>query len=199
MLPPPGPGFLGERVSRHVSVGRVTRPSCGRQLWGGPAVWSMSHHRRILLPRVYSTTASALWLEFWGRAAWQAAPSSAVCQYACHQLLPWLRATFATVPDAVLPGSDQWPWSTAPATGSVGRLGRYSASDPWGVPLLPSVHVRVRPTWRLFTGVRAVCGMRVLLVVASLPLFPPALIFFSFLFLFVLYLFYFFLLFFGFF
>ena len=31
------------------------------------------------------------------------------------------------------PGSDQWPWSTAPATGPVGRLCRSSASDPWGV------------------------------------------------------------------
>ena len=41
--------------------------------------------------------------------------------------------TFAMVPDAAWPGSDQWPWSTAPATGPVGRLGRPSASDPWGV------------------------------------------------------------------
>ena len=37
------------------------------------------------------------------------------------------------VPDAACPGSDQWPWSTAPATGPVGRLGRPSASNPWGV------------------------------------------------------------------
>ena len=37
------------------------------------------------------------------------------------------------VPDAAWPGSDQWPWSTAPATGPVGRLGRPSAFDPWGV------------------------------------------------------------------
>ena len=37
------------------------------------------------------------------------------------------------VPDAAWPGSDQWPWSTAPATGPVGWLGRPSASDPWGV------------------------------------------------------------------
>ena len=27
----------------------------------------------------------------------------------------------------------EWPWSTAPATGPVGWLGRPSASDPWGV------------------------------------------------------------------
>ena len=44
----------------------------------------------------------------------------------------YLRVTFATVPDAAWPGSDQWPWSTAPATGPVGRLGRPSASDQWG-------------------------------------------------------------------
>ena len=37
------------------------------------------------------------------------------------------------VPDAAWPGSDQWPWSTAPATGPVGRLGRPSVSEPWGV------------------------------------------------------------------
>ena len=37
------------------------------------------------------------------------------------------------VPDAAWPGSDQWPWSTAPAIDLMGRLGRPSASDPWGV------------------------------------------------------------------
>ena len=36
-------------------------------------------------------------------------------------------------PDAAWPGSHQRPWSTAPATGPVGRLHRPSASDPWGV------------------------------------------------------------------
>ena len=37
------------------------------------------------------------------------------------------------VPDAALPGSDQWPWSTNPATGPAGQLGLPSASDPGGV------------------------------------------------------------------
>ena len=37
------------------------------------------------------------------------------------------------VVDAALPGSDQWPWGTAPAAGPVGPLGRPIASDPWGV------------------------------------------------------------------
>ena len=87
----------------------------------------------VLLPLVYSTTASPLWLELRANSAWQATPSWTVYRLACHRLLPWLRVTFAMVPDAAWPGSDQWPWSTAPATGPVGPLGRPSASDPWGV------------------------------------------------------------------
>ena len=87
----------------------------------------------VLLPLVYGTTASPLWLELRGRSAWQATPSWTVYRLACHRLHPWLRVTFAMVPDAAWPGSDQQPWSTAPATGPVGRLGRPSVSDPWGV------------------------------------------------------------------
>ena len=87
----------------------------------------------VLLPLVYGTTASPLWLELRGRSAWQATPSWTVYRLACHRLLPWLRVTFAMVPDAAWPGSEQWPWSTAPATGPVGRLGRPSVSHPWGV------------------------------------------------------------------
>ena len=87
----------------------------------------------VLLPLVYGTTASPLWLELRGHSAWQVTPSWTVYRLACHRLLPWLRVTFAMVPDAAWPGSDQWPWSTAPATGPVGRLGRPSASDPWGI------------------------------------------------------------------
>ena len=87
----------------------------------------------VLLPLVYGTTASPLWLELRGRSAWQATPSWTVYWLACHRLHPWLRVTFAMVPDAAWPGSDQQPWSTAPATGPVGRLGRPSVSDPWGV------------------------------------------------------------------
>ena len=69
----------------------------------------------VLLPRAYGTTAPPLWHELRGPAASQASPSGAVCQHACHQLLPWLRVTFAMAPDAAWPGSDQWAWSTAPA------------------------------------------------------------------------------------
>ena len=87
----------------------------------------------VLIPLVYGTTASSLWLELRGHSAWQVTPSWTVYRLACHRFLPWLRVTFAMVPDAAWPGSDQWPWSTAPATGPVGRLGRPSASDPWGI------------------------------------------------------------------
>ena len=108
-------------------------PSFGRQLWGLPSRVEYLSPQGVLLPLVYGTTASALWLELRGHSAWQATPSWTVYRLACHRLLPWLRVTFAMVPDAAWPGSDQWPWSTAPATGPVGRLGCPSASDPWGV------------------------------------------------------------------
>ena len=105
---------------------------------------------------------------------------------ACHRLLPWLQVTFAMVPDAAWPGSGQRPWGTAPAAGPVGRLGRPSASDPWGVGSFLSLgRPRCAPvcgvlghlapvrrcacsvccvvcavswaTWLLFTGVSARC------------------------------------------
>ena len=137
----------------------------------------------VLLPLVYGTTASPLWLELRGHSAWQVTPSWTVYRLACHRLLPWLRVTFPMVPDAAWPGSDQWLWSTAPATGPVGQLGRPSASDPLGIgsflslgrptcvqrpgPLAP-VHRCARAvccgasavswaSWLLFTGVLARC------------------------------------------
>ena len=108
-------------------------PSFGRQLWGLPSCVEYLSPQGVLLPLVYGTTASSLWLELRGCSALQATPSWTVYQLACHRLLPWLRVTFARVPDAAWPGSDQWPWRTAPATGPVGLLGRPSVSDPWGV------------------------------------------------------------------
>ena len=99
-------------------------PSFGRQLWGLPSRVEYLSPQRVLLLLVFGTTASPLWLELRGRTAWQATPSWTVYRLACHRLLPWLRVTFAMVPDAAWPGSDQQPWSTAPATGPVGRLGR---------------------------------------------------------------------------
>ena len=143
----------------------------------------------ILLPRVYRTTASPLWLELRGPAAWQASPSWTVYRLDCHRLLPWLWVTFAMVPDAAWLGSDQQPWGTAPAAGPVGRLGRPRAPDPWGVVCCcPSLgrprHARVCgvlghfapvhrcarlvcfvacavswATWLLFTGAPARCAL----------------------------------------
>ena len=120
--------------------------SCG----GCPAVWSISDYRSYCSRESTVQSPQPLWLELRGSAAWQAAPSRAVCRHACHQLLPWLPMTFAMVPDAAWPASEQWPWSTAPATGPLGRLGRPSASDPLDcgplrpVPLPPSLRLRVR-------------------------------------------------------
>ena len=88
-------------------------PSCGRQLWGLPSRMEYLSPQGVLLRRVYGTTASPLWLALRGPTAWQVTPSWAVCRHACYQLIPWLRATFAMVPDAARPRSDQWPWSTA--------------------------------------------------------------------------------------
>ena len=107
--------------------------SFGRQLWGLPSRVEYLSPQGVLLPLLYSTTASLLWLELRGCSAWQATPSLTVYRLACHRLLPWLWVTFAMVPDAAWPGSDQWPWSTAPATSPGSRLGRPSVSDPWGV------------------------------------------------------------------
>ena len=108
-------------------------PPLGGSSGGLPSRVDYLSPQGVLLPLVYNTTASLLWLELRGHSAWQVTPSWTVYRLACHRLLPWLRVTFAMVPNAAWPGSDQWPWSTAPATGPVGRLGRPSASDPWGI------------------------------------------------------------------
>ena len=108
-------------------------PRLGGSSGGLPSRVEYLSPQGVLLPLVYGTTASPLWLELRDHSAWQVTPSWTVYRLACHRLLPWLRVTFAMVPDAAWPGSDQWPWSTAPATGPVGRLGRPSASDPWGI------------------------------------------------------------------
>ena len=124
----------------------------------------------VLLPLVYGTTASPLWLEARGRSAGQATPSWTVYRLACHQLLPWLRVTFAMVPDVAWPGSDQWPWSTAPATGPVGRLGSPSVSDPLGVGSFLSLGrpTCVRCPWPL-GSCSAVCPLGALCFVCGVP------------------------------
>ena len=120
-------------MSPHVSMGRATCPLLWAAALGAAQPCGVSLPQGVLLPLVYGTTASPLWLELRGHSAWQATPSWTVYRLACHRLLPWLRVTFAMVPDAAWPGSDQRPWSTAPAPGPLGRLGRPSTSNPWGV------------------------------------------------------------------
>ena len=108
-------------------------PPFGRQLLGLPSRLEYLSPQGVLLPRVYGTTASPLWLELRGRTALQATPSWTVYRLVCQQLLPWLRVTFAMVPHAAWPGSDQRPWVTGPAAGPLSRLGRPSAPNPWGL------------------------------------------------------------------
>ena len=82
-------------------------PSFGRQLWGLPSRVQYRSPQGVLLPLVYGTAASPLWLELRGRFAWQATPFWRVYRLACHRLLTWLQMTFAMVPDAAWPGLDQ--------------------------------------------------------------------------------------------
>ena len=108
-------------------------PPFGRQLPGLPSRRGYLSPQGVLLPLVYSTTASPFLFELWGHSAWQATPSWTVYRLACHWLPPWLRVMFAMVPDAAWPGSDQKPWSTARAPGPLGWPGRSGVSNPWGV------------------------------------------------------------------
>ena len=125
-------------------------PSFGRQLCRLPSRVEYPSPQGVLLLLVYRTTASPLWLELRGLSAWQATPSWTVYRLTCQRLLPWLRVTFAIVPDAAWPGSDQRPWGTAPAAGPMGWLGRPSAPDPWGVGPFLSLS---RPTCARVCGV----------------------------------------------
>ena len=108
-------------------------PSFGRHLWGLLSRVEYLSPQGVLLPLVYGTTTSPLWLELRGLSAWQVTPSWTVYRRTCHWLLPWLWVTFAMVSEAAWPGSDQRPWGIAHAAGPVGRLGHPSAPDPWGV------------------------------------------------------------------
>ena len=108
-------------------------PAVGGSSGGCPAVWSISQHRGYCFHqstvRSPHPCGSSCGPPLLGRRP----PPWAVCRQACHRLLPWPPMTFAMVADAARPGSGQWPWSTAPATGAAGRLGRPSASHPGGV------------------------------------------------------------------
>ena len=140
-------------------------PLLGGSSWGLPSRVEYLSPQAVLLPLVYGTIASPLWLELWGLAAWQATPSWTVYRLACHRLLPWLRVTFALVPDAVPPASDhglgvpplllaQWVGWVAPLRPTQGvwfvvarpsaALGAHACAVSWA-------------TWLLFIGVSARC------------------------------------------
>ena len=78
-------------------------PWCGN-CGGLPSRLKCLSPQGILLPGVYGTSASPLWVELRSLAAWQATPSVTVYRLACHGFLPWLRLMFAMVPDAASPG-----------------------------------------------------------------------------------------------
>ena len=90
---------------------RPHAPSFGRQLWGLPSRVEYLSPQGVLLPLVYGTTASHLWLELRGHSAWQETPSWTEYWPACHRLLPWLGVTFAMVPDAAWPDTGTAPVS----------------------------------------------------------------------------------------
>ena len=137
-------------------------PSFGRQLWGLPSCVEHLSPQGVLIPLVYGTTASPLGLEFRGRSARQATPSWTLYRLPCHQLLPWLQVTFAMVPDAAWPGSDQWPWGTAPPAGPLSSAGSPQRDRPikcwfFPVPRPPYVCAVSWATWLLFTGLPSRC------------------------------------------
>ena len=139
-------------------------PSFGRQRRGLPSRVEYLSPQGVLLLLVYGTTTSPLWLELRGLSAWQATPSWTVYRLTCQRLLPWLRVTFAIVPDAAWPGLDQQLW------GLPLLLARWAG---WVAPVrpthgvlvlsCPSAALRVHvcavswATWLLFTGVPAWC------------------------------------------
>ena len=55
-----------------------------RQLWGLPSRVEYLSPQGLLLPLVYGTTASPLWLELRGLPAWQVTPSCTVYLLACQ-------------------------------------------------------------------------------------------------------------------
>ena len=50
-------------------------PSFRQQLWGLPSRVEYLSPEGVMLPLVYRTTASRLWLQLRGHSAWQATPS----------------------------------------------------------------------------------------------------------------------------
>ena len=172
-------------------------PPAGSSSGGLPSRVEHLSPQVVLLPRVYGTSASPLWVEVLGPCAWQATTSWAVCRPACLTVVSMAPGDVSHGPRCRLARLNQRHWSTAPATGTACSLGRPSASDPLGVlwcfsaalcvyafavsgaPSRSFTSVRVRcvlcavsvASWRLFNRVRVVCGTRVELVASLTP--PP--------------------------
>ena len=111
----------------------------------------------VLLPLVYGTTASPLWLELRGLSAWHATPSWTVYRLACHRLLPWLRVqpgragtSGLGVPTLLLALWVGWVVPVCPTHGVL------AISCPSAV-LRVHVCAVSWATWLLFTGVPARC------------------------------------------
>ena len=140
-------------------------PSFGRQLWEAAQPCGVSLSTGVLLPRIYGMTASLLWLELRGFAAWQAMPSCTLCRLACHPVFPRLRVMFAVAP--MQPGRARTSGLGVPLLLLAQLVGWVASMRPtlglWlGVPC-PSAALGVLACavslalWRLFTGVCVLC------------------------------------------
>ena len=125
-------------------------PSFGRQLWGLPSCVEYLSPQGVLLPLVYGTTASLLWIELRGHFAWQATLSWTVYRLACHRLLPWRRWSPMQPGGARTSGLGV---SLLPLAPWVGRVALVCWFFP--VPRPPYVCAVSRASWLLFTGVLA--------------------------------------------
>ena len=184
---PPGPGVPRRRMSQHVSVGRVTCPLLCAAALGAAQPYGVSLTTGDIAPSSLrydrltpvSRVAGPRCLEGDSLLGCVPARLSSVASMAPDDVFHGLRCSLAGLRPAALEYRS-CHWSGGPA-------GLPQCVPPWGcrmwcpVPLLPSVHVRVRcPGPRgICSGVRAVCGARVLLVVVSLFLPLPNFLFSS--------------------
>ena len=123
----------------------------------------------VLLPLVYGTTASPLWLELRGHSAWQVTPSWTVYRLACHRLLPLLRVTFAMVPLLPLARWVGWVAPVRPTHGVLvlscplaalrvcSVLGRWAPVHRCARAVCCGASAVSWASWLLFTGVLARC------------------------------------------
>ena len=135
-------------------------PSFGRQLWGLPSRVEYLSPQGVLLPLVYGTTASPLWLELRGHSAWQATSSwtvyrlalSAVASMAPGDVCHGPRCSLAGLgPVALEYRSCHWPGGSAGSPQCVRPMGCWF----FPVPRPPYVCAVSWAAWLLFTGVPA--------------------------------------------